>query len=132
MSNAILRVGMGYIQVTHISAVYLPEFNLEYVRFKIHSHWEGEGGGGKGGESRSRERKRGWSARGLAGVTRCDSEHIGLQGGCYFTLQSHSAPIPQDILIWSPNPRRWEHSTTKSRRGNCRILFLGFSFHFIK
>lgn len=51
---------------------------------------------------REERRARGWSARGLAGVTRCDSEHIGSQGGCYFTLQSHSLPpflVPRDILI---------------------------------
>lgn len=51
--------------------------------------------------SAGEERERGGclGAKGLAGVTRCDSEHIGLQGGCYFTLQSHSPSVPQDILI---------------------------------
>lgn len=68
-------------------------FHLEKVAFKIHSFVECEGRRGKGRESRG-GKERGWSAKGLAGVTRCDSEHIGSQGGCYFTLQSHSPPIP--------------------------------------
>lgn len=42
----------------------------------------------------------GWQdAEGLVEVTRCHSEHIGSQGGCYFALQSHSPPVLQDILI---------------------------------
>lgn len=67
-------------------------------------------------------------------MTRCDSEHIGSQGGCYFTLQSHSPPVPQDILIWSPDPRRRDHSITllrgKQETGTelrHNILFLDFS-----
>lgn len=95
-----------------------------------------EGGRGKGSESRRGKGERGWSAKGLAGVTRCDSEHIGSQGGCYFTLQSHSPPVPQDILIWSSDPRRREHSTTLLRgkresgtEPSHEILFAAFSFH---
>lgn len=74
-----------------------------------------------------------WSAEGLAGVTRCDSEHIGSQGGCYFTLQSHSPPVPQDVLIWSPRPKetRAQHNTAQRKAGEPRrrVLFQAFSFH---
>lgn len=99
-----------------------------------HSFWEHEGWRGTGSECRRWNGGvggGGWSAKGLAGVTRCDSEHIGSQGGCYFTLQSHSPPLPQDILIWSPDPRRREHSSTLLRAAELshNILFPVFSFY---